>query len=103
MFQQQLDPLRVIEINFLGKFYVIGNKPYTVLELPNVDPKLAGFIIVEESFKEKFYGASRIPISPQSNNVVLKLNTANKPTMLVFIKDRQMAEDICFACNRIRA
>lgn len=84
-----LDPKRIIEVEGLGYFYVLGFPKFIVCELPNADPSLWGWIVIEES-------------DLTSQNRVYKLNKEMSPIAKLLIKNKEMAEDICFACNRIR-
>ena len=84
-----LNPNRIIEINNLGKFYVLGKPEFAICELPNSDPKLNGWIIVENS-------------DDTFQNRVYKLNEQNQPVAKLLIKNLEMAEEIAFACNRLR-
>lgn len=84
-----LDKRRIIEIANLGRFYVLGFPEFAVCELPNADPKLNGWIVVED--KDETF-----------QNRVYKLNEHNQPVAKLLIKNLEMAEEICFAANRIR-
>lgn len=84
-----LDPKRIIEVNGLGHFYVLGSPSFIVCELPNADPSLWGWIIVENN-------------DPTIQNRVYKLNDKMQPVAKLLIKNKEMAEEICFACNRLR-
>lgn len=92
-----IDSNRIIEVNNLGRFYVYGRPKYTVIELPNVDKALWGYIIVSEERVAK-----TTPETVGHFNAVYKLDEHNKPVAKLLIKNREMAEEICFACNRLR-
>lgn len=87
---------RIIEINKLGKFFVTGQPKFIVLEAPNTDPKFSGYIIAEERFS-----VIDIANNIQRLNVVFKLTEDNQVIARLLIKNLAMAEEICFACNRI--
>jgi hypothetical protein len=88
---------RVIEINNLGRFYVYGSPTYSVIELPNVDKALWGFIIVADEVIKK-----ATPETVGQWNAVYKLNEQDKPIAKLLVKNREMAEEIAYAANRIR-
>ena len=87
---------RVIEVSGLGEFIVYGSPAYTIIELPNSDPKLWGWIIVSEEVLAK-----TTPENIGKFNAVYRFKDG-KPVAKLLIKDRDMAEDICFACNRLK-
>lgn len=88
---------RVIEINNLGRFYVYGSPTYSVIELPNVDKALWGFIIVADEAIKK-----TTPETIGAWNAVYKLNDKDEPVAKLLVKNREMAEEIAYAANRIR-
>lgn len=92
-----VDRNRIIEVDKIGRFAVYGEGPYTVIELPNSDAKLWGFIIVSKCITMK---ASLETVGQY--NAVYKLDDNNRPVAKLLVKSREMAEEICFACNRIR-
>lgn len=92
----KLDPYRIIEINSLGKFYVMGFPKFIVMEAPHKDPAFHGFIITPE--KTVLPDVTDI----HSMNCVYKLDDKLQLVAKLLIKNREMAEEICFACNRIK-
>lgn len=93
-----LNPMRIIEIGTLGKFYVIGKPSYVVMEAPNVDPARSGYIITEECFQ---YDPSFVA-DIQTINCVYKLGPNNDVIARLLVKNKDMADEICYACNRIK-
>ena len=92
-----VDRNRIIEVDKIGRFAVYGEGPYTVIELPNSDAKLWGFIVVSESLLKK----TSLDTIGQFN-AVYKLDDNTRPVAKLLVKSREMAEEICFACNRLR-
>jgi hypothetical protein len=92
-----VDRNRIIEVDKIGRFVVYGEAPYTVIELPNSDAKLWGYIIVSESLLIK----TSLDVIGQFN-AVYKLDNTNRPVAKLLVKSRDMADEICFACNRLR-
>lgn len=86
----------IIEVKGLGEYAVYGSPRYTIIEQPNKDPKFWGFIIVSEEVLAK-----TTPETVGQFNAVYKW-VDGKPIAKLLIKDRDMAEDICYACNRIK-
>jgi hypothetical protein len=86
---QTLNPNRIIEINNLGRFYVTGKPEYAVYTLSSGDGSITGWIIVED-------------LDDSNQNRVYKLNADDQPVAKLLSKSLEMAEEICFACNRLR-
>lgn len=89
-----IEPNRIIEINHLGRFYVRGMPTYSVLKIS--DPMVQngsrdGWIVIDES----------VSLNPYELNVLFKMH--NNGTLIpALFKSQEMAEEVCFACNRIR-
>jgi hypothetical protein len=92
----QVEPNRIIEINKLGKFYVMGKPEFHVLYVPDlVSPERTGYIIIDDTFT----GAAGENV--QAANKLMKM-TEDRKLIPALFKSREMAEEVCFACNRIR-
>lgn len=91
----KLNPLRIIEINKLGKFYVLGFPKFVVMEAPHAEPAFHGFIITTD--KMRLTNITDV----HSMNCIYKLDNENKIIAKLLIKNREMAEEICYACNRL--
>jgi hypothetical protein len=92
----QIEPNRVIEINRLGRFYVMGKPKFSVLKI--VDPLVPtgerdGFLIIDEEVS--------FSSNPYDLNKLFKMTKDNKLIPALF-KSEEMAETVCYACNRIR-
>lgn len=92
----KIEPNRVIEINHLGKFYVWGNPTYSVLKIHDPlapDGSRDGFLIIDETLS--------VSSNPYELNRLYKMTRNNKLIPALF-KSEEMAEEVCYACNRIR-
>lgn len=92
-----LNPSRIIEIMGIGRFYVAGDAPFVVVELVNEDKAFSGFIIVSEKMITQ-HTIDRL----NKYNSVYRVDEQNKAIAKLLIKNKDMAEEICFACNRIK-
>jgi hypothetical protein len=91
-----VEPNRVIEINKLGKFYVMGKPTFSVLKIHDPlspDGSRDGFIIIDE---ELSYSSN-----PYELNKLFKMLDKGQLIPALF-KSEEMAEEVCYACNRIR-
>jgi len=91
----KIEPNRIIEISRLGRFYVYGNPTFSVLKIHDPlapDGSRDGFIIIDETLT---YSSN-----PYELNKLFKM-TKDKLIPALF-KSEEMAEEVCFACNRIR-
>jgi hypothetical protein len=96
MLNIKIEPNRVIEINKLGRFYVLGTPKFSVLEIydPLVQDKSRnGFIIIDETLS--------LSSNPYELNKLFKMTDKGQLVPALF-KSREMAEEVCYACNRIR-
>jgi hypothetical protein len=92
----EIEPNRVIEINRLGRFYVMGTPTYSVLRIYDPlapDGSRDGFVVIDE---ELSYSSN-----PYELNKLFKMTKDNKLIPALF-KSEEMAEEVCYACNRIR-
>lgn len=92
----KIEPNRVIEINRLGRFYVTGQPTFSVLKISDPlvkDGSRDGFLIVDEGLN--------FSSSPYELNKLFKMTNDGKLVPALF-KSQEMAEEVCYACNRIR-
>jgi hypothetical protein len=92
----QVDRNRVIEINRLGRFYVLGAPKFSVLKIH--DPLVTngsrdGFIIIDESIS--------FSSNPYDLNKIFKMSNDGRLIPALF-KNPETAEEVCFAVNRMR-
>lgn len=91
----QLNPNRIIEISHFGRFYVLGAPKYVTLFVPDfVNKAREGWIIIEES--------SIVGMAPHMLNCLFRIPNKGDKLIPVLIKNQEMAEEICFACNRVK-
>lgn len=91
----KIEPNRIIEISRLGRFYVYGNPTFSVLKIHDPlspDGSRDGFIIIDETFT---YSSN-----PYELNRLYKM-TNDRRLIPALFKSNEMAEEVCFACNRI--
>jgi hypothetical protein len=90
----EIENNRVIEINHLGRFYVLGSPKFSTLKVTDfLDPNREGWIIVDETIS--------FSSNPYELNRVFKM-TEDKRLIATLFKSEEMAETVCYACNRIR-
>lgn len=92
----KIEPNRVIEINNLGRFYVLGQPKFLVLKIS--DPFVPtgerdGWIVIEDSMS--------FSSNPYELNRLFRMSNNNRLIPALF-KNEEMAETVCYACNRIR-
>jgi hypothetical protein len=91
----RIEPNRVIEINHLGRFYVLGVPTFSTMFVPDfIDKAREGWIVVERD-------TSLVCDSPLGNNKLFKMTNDGRLIPALF-KSQEMAEEVCYACNRIR-
>lgn len=91
-----IEPNRVIEINNLGKFYVMGKPEFSLLRVTDPlqpDGSRDGYLIIDETIS--------FSSNPYELNKLWKMTNQGKMIPALF-KSREMAEEVCYACNRIR-
>jgi hypothetical protein len=91
-----IEPNRVIEINRLGRFYVTGMPKFSVLKIS--DPTVPtgerdGYLIIDETLS--------FSSNPYDLNKLFKMTNDRRLIPAIF-KSQEMAEEVCYACNRIR-
>lgn len=90
----RIEPNRVIEINN-AKYYVLGRPEFSLLRVKDpLAPNKArdGYIIIDESIATSS--------NPYELNKLFRMGK-NKLVPVLF-KSREMAEEVVYACNRIR-
>jgi hypothetical protein len=91
----KLEPNRIIEIARFGRFYVMGAPKFVVL--PIIDPlntNRGGSIIIEEKIS--------VESDPHKLNVLFRIPNKGGNLIPVLFKNQEMAEEVCYACNRIK-
>lgn len=94
MLNLKIEPNRVIEINE-RRFYVMGKPEFSLLRVKDPltpDGSRDGYIIIDEEL---------VPFStPYELNKLFRMT--NGKLIPALFKSREMAEEVVYACNRIR-
>jgi hypothetical protein len=90
-----IEPHRVLILKRYGRFYIMGNPVFDILYVPDpFDASRTGYIIIDETY------TNAAGANPLTMNKLFKMTKDGKLIPALF-KTREIAEEVCYACNKV--